>query len=500
MYSLLIVEDELLPRTALHTMIADHFPEFSDIREAASSEEALELIHRHKPDILLVDINLPGQTGLELCQQLAAQNLASHTIITTAYGRFNYAKTAMEIGCQAYLLKPIGDRELELAIRKCIAQIEQKKHATHISLGLETMRSYIQPYMLRSFRKDGLVPSLLQNGYGWPRDGHLSSFFLNWQTTLDDDSCLNLLLSLTPVFQNAFNIIADVSQGTLSILLQPKNTSVHCPVRVSFWLFTSLAARQSMHKTRSLGKLRFSGPFSDYQQLNHTFQNETGLLTAQLPPGQPYLEAGTFLGKNCFSKKRRTLLRQKIVQRFREGSLDRAASVLYRIEKENQEQMIQLLLEALWTFCPELDIIAVWNCMAERVSGVSGIHKWLRQIWNLHLTDTQQLPCDSIDTALQIMQTRYANPLSEASIAEEVGLSQSYFSRLFKQRTGENFSTVLLRIRLQHACEQIDCGSGDLNKIASDCGFTSGRYLDMNFRQIYGLSVAQYRLRKGGEN
>jgi len=70
---------------------------------------------------------------------------------------------------------------------------------------------------------------------------------------------------------------------------------------------------------------------------------------------------------------------------------------------------------------------------------------------------------------------------------------------LFKQKTGENFSTVLLRIRLQHAREQLDRGASDLNQIAADCGFASGRYLDMNFRQLYGLPVAQYCLQKGEE-
>ena len=109
MYSLLIVEDELLPRTALHSMITTNFPEFTDVREAASSEEAMEIMRTYRPDILLVDINLLGRTGLELCQQLADQGLAGHTIITTAYGRFSYARQAMDIGCQAYLLKPIND-------------------------------------------------------------------------------------------------------------------------------------------------------------------------------------------------------------------------------------------------------------------------------------------------------------------------------------------------------------------------------------------------------
>ncbi len=499
MYSLLIVEDELLPRTALHSMITTNFPEFTDVREAASSEEAMEIMRTYRPDILLVDINLPGRTGLELCQQLADQGLAGHTIITTAYGRFSYARQAMDIGCQAYLLKPINDRELEAALKKCIAQIEKTKHTTHITQGLETMRSYIQPYMLRSFRENGLAPSLLQNGYGWPQDGHLSSFFLKWQTALDDEASLNLLCSWNSIFQSAFHIIADVSHGTLSILLQQKPFAKQCPVRTSFWLFTSLAVRQSTKKTGTSGKLAFSGPFSDYQQLNHAFQNGAGLLFAQTIPEQPYLEAGSFLGKTCLSKKRRNVLRQKIVQRFREKKLERAASMLDRIEKENPEQMIQLLLESLWTFWPALDIAAIWSTLADLSFGASGIHRWLRQIWKHHLSGSQQLPSDSVDTALRIMQTRYTAPLSEACVAEEVGLSQSYFSRLFKQKTGENFSTVLLRIRLQHAREQLDRGASDLNQIAADCGFASGRYLDMNFRQLYGLPVAQYCLQKGEE-
>lgn len=497
MYSLLIVEDELLPRAALHSMIKKIFPEFTDIWEATCSKEAMKIVHTYRPDVLLVDINLPDHTGLELCQQLADQGLANHTIITTAYSRFSYAKQAMDIGCQAYLLKPINTRELENALKKCIIQIEQTKQNIHVAHGLETLRCYIQPYILHRFRQSGLAPSLLQTGYGWPQDGQLSAFFLKWQSILDDKDSLNLLFSWNFIFQNAFHIIADSTHGTLSILLQEKSSIKHCSARISVWLFTSLAIQQSKEKVGISGKLSFAGPFSAYQQLNQAFLNETELLSSKTVPDQPYLDAGPFLDKSCFSKKRRIVLRQKIVQRFREKKLKRAASVLAQIESENPEQMIQLLLESLWTFFPNLDIIAVWSTLSDLSPGVSAIHRWLQQTWNHYLASSELLPSDSIETALRIMQTRYATPLSEACIAEEVGLSQSYFSRLFRLKTGQKFSTVLLEIRLQHVCEQLDHGTNDLNQIAYDCGFASKRHLDMNFKQAYGLSIVQYCIKRG---
>ena len=242
-------------------------------------------------------------------------------------------------------------------------------------------------------------------------------------------------------------------------------------------------------------------PFQTYQQLNEAFQKEIELCSIPSVCGQTYLEAGYFFKKDGLPKTKRGVIRQKIIQRFREGNFERAAAVLYRLGKEYPEQMIQILTEAFWNFDPDLDLIEIWKQLPKMMPGIAGIYRWLNQIWQEYVGLTQKTEqMDPVSTALEILQTRYADGISEAQVAEEVGLSQAYFSRLFKQRTGENFSAVLSNIRLECARSLMDQGIKDLNEIAGKSGFVSGRYLDTVFKQTYGYSAAQYRRRKEEED
>lgn len=501
MYTLLIVEDEGLPRRALRAMIEKGYPEIGQIKEAEDGDEALQIARVWRPDILLVDINIPGLSGLELCRALAKEEMAGNTIITTAYGRFGYVKEAMDLGCQGYLLKPIREKELEQALQKCFSSIEERKHTARTFEGLESMKDYAKPYLMQEFAQKGIQSDLLKKGYGWQENGCLSAFYLTWENSNEKEKLLETLPLWNKALSFAFDVIADAWDGSVKILLHEKKSGLNQPVGTALWLGASLAVTWIWQEKKMNGKLCIAGPFQTYQQLNEAFQKEIKLCSIPSVCGQIYLEAGYFLKKDGLPKTKRGIIRQKIIQRFREGNFERAAAVLYRLGKEYPEQMIQILTEAFWNFDPDLDLIEIWKQLPKMMPGIAGIYRWLNQIWQEYVGLTQKTEqMDPVSTALEILQTRYADGISEAQVAEEVGLSQAYFSRLFKQRTGENFSAVLSNIRLECARSLMDQGIKDLNEIAGKSGFVSGRYLDTVFKQTYGYSAAQYRRRKEEED
>ena len=84
--------------------------------EASNGEEAAEMIRQHRPDIVLLDVNMPLMDGLDaLCQTRGLYFYVP--IVVTGYSDFDYAKRAMYSGVQRYLLKPVVASELEEAIR-----------------------------------------------------------------------------------------------------------------------------------------------------------------------------------------------------------------------------------------------------------------------------------------------------------------------------------------------------------------------------------------------
>jgi two-component system LytT family response regulator len=117
----IIVDDERLARTELKKMLQD-YPDINVIDEAANAEEGIEKIETQNPDIIFLDIQMPGKTGFDL---LASLEKAPHVIFTTAYDE--YALKAFDVNALDYLLKPIEPKRLADAVHKLHDEISREK-------------------------------------------------------------------------------------------------------------------------------------------------------------------------------------------------------------------------------------------------------------------------------------------------------------------------------------------------------------------------------------
>ncbi len=88
------------------------------VAEAASGDEALAMALLHRPDVALLDIEMPGPDGIEVARQLAADGFSGKTIIATTFGRPGYLKAAMSAGASGFLLKDAPAADLATAIRR----------------------------------------------------------------------------------------------------------------------------------------------------------------------------------------------------------------------------------------------------------------------------------------------------------------------------------------------------------------------------------------------
>ncbi|MCL4707638.1 LytTR family DNA-binding domain-containing protein [bacterium] len=108
----LIVDDEWLVRSELKTMLAG-YPEITLIGEAANVAQAIPLIQKNPPDVIFLDIQMPGASGFDLLDQI---DTAARIIFITAYDK--YALRAFEVNALDYLLKPISKERLAKAVKK----------------------------------------------------------------------------------------------------------------------------------------------------------------------------------------------------------------------------------------------------------------------------------------------------------------------------------------------------------------------------------------------
>ena len=122
MHKAIIIDDERLARNELKKLLGD-FPEVEVIGEAANAAEGIEKIESLMPDLIFLDIQMPGKTGFDMLTELEK---APHVIFTTAYDEF--ALKAFEVNALDYLMKPVEPKRLADALHK-MQQAEEKELA-----------------------------------------------------------------------------------------------------------------------------------------------------------------------------------------------------------------------------------------------------------------------------------------------------------------------------------------------------------------------------------
>ena len=124
----IIIDDERPARAELRKLL-QAYPEIEILDEAQNSKEAIEKIHEYNPDLIFLDIQMPGKNGFELLADLMS---APKVIFTTAFDE--YALKAFEVNALDYLLKPIDSKRLAEAIQKLTLQVgiqaQQKENKT----------------------------------------------------------------------------------------------------------------------------------------------------------------------------------------------------------------------------------------------------------------------------------------------------------------------------------------------------------------------------------
>lgn len=112
----IVIDDEQLARSSLIKILNENFPEVDVLAEAGDVPTAVKLIHKHKPDLIFVDVDMPGHSGLELPDFFDPENIFFKMVYVTGFSQ--YAVNAFELSAIHYILKPAGVEDLRAALGK----------------------------------------------------------------------------------------------------------------------------------------------------------------------------------------------------------------------------------------------------------------------------------------------------------------------------------------------------------------------------------------------
>lgn len=155
---ILVVDDEPAARKKISSFLKNETGNYQ-IKEAGNGLEAAEKINEFKPDLVFLDIQMPGMTGFELIKSIGAKNMPA-AVFTTAYDQ--YAIDAFEVNAVDYLLKPFDNTRFQKSFLRALEEIKLKKNPVkmieNLLVGLETEKKSIDKFLVKKGQKYFFVP------------------------------------------------------------------------------------------------------------------------------------------------------------------------------------------------------------------------------------------------------------------------------------------------------------------------------------------------------
>ena len=158
MFNALIADDEELERRAIKNIIINNFPEEFNIYEAKNGREAIEVAERIRPDLVIIDIKMPGINGIEAIKEMYKNLPESYFMIVTAYDYFNYAKEAIQHNVRQYILKPFNREDFASKISDAIDYLKRIYNRRSRELELKERLYSMEPAI-----KNELSSSIIYN-------------------------------------------------------------------------------------------------------------------------------------------------------------------------------------------------------------------------------------------------------------------------------------------------------------------------------------------------
>ncbi|WFR61158.1 response regulator [Paenibacillus amylolyticus] len=414
------------------------------IETMTNSIEARDMLTQTPIDILITDIRMPEVSGIDLLQHIHQHNLPTKVIILSGYSEFEYAQQGIRLGALDYLLKPVDKDDVEKAMSKAINNITKTRPA--------------QSIIWENFNGLEFLLSLLGHNESLRKQYEAFAEFMG-----NRRFCCLKLEGFTQEHQRVLkHAVGDKLNrliwvvGKQLIACVPEEAAAELTIKLDQLMVSPPLVLNDQHVTRQMFYKFFHNedvwPEDFIGMFNHS------------PSCGDWESAGNILKKYdqiCFRKQKIIFLMETILY-------------VYLTDKDRDAS------ETLdWIFNQLRHPDELSSTLMDRVN---------------RIRNNKQM---SIQTIVDKVQTYIEEHLSHGLSLDELGkvahLHPVYFSKLFKQETGENVSNYISRKRLEKASQLLQDSELRVADIAQMVGYRKNQYFIQLFKVEYGVTPYQYR-------
>jgi len=481
------------------------------------AEDAIDIIVKHRPELIVTDIMLPGMTGLDMIEQFAEESYYPKVIVVSGHNDFEYARRSIRFGVVDYLLKPFDTEEFADKIRNSLMIIKQEKD---LSNQMKQQKAYAQ-IGTRLMRDNYLVDFCLKRT---PLEEHIYQRLGLWNLQWLADQPYSVIIIDTkgfpdgkPVGRNSSlqtfaigNILNEMlTDQSMTIFFQdPKSrwiiiTGCECTQELIYSIIENVVNYQKIEL--AIGYSSTKSLFEDIKTAYdealkmfrvHSLSGDMDILMNAMTTKKEYPSPDQLASMICEGDEQsiRQAVHQFMLQMMLEEGIQRREDIIRSglnylsniheslSEKANKE--LEEIPMSVWEAFDECKTIEDYELV---------LYEYLKSMsQELYTPKTNAM----IDRAIKMIQSSYAEDITLTSIAESLSMHPVWLSQLFKKETGQTFTEYLTEIRIVKAKALLRETSMKVYEIASAVGYNDLQYFGSLFKKKTGQTPKECRYGK----
>ena len=542
MLKIFLAEDEVVVRETIKRMIPWEELGFELVGEAADGEMALPLLIRQQPDLLITDIKMPFMDGLTLARLAKKEIPGLKVVILSGYDDFNYAKQAIGIGVEDYLLKPITKNALIERLSEIRSRYEHEKTQKEY---YEKFQREMQAYEKNSSRDffEALVGGSMDMMEVYKRAEKLGLDIvaeaynvLIFTMNCDEDfsgqrdeyssweaESLELLENFFAGHSSAMLFRSNIF--SYGVLLKGQRETIEENTRACVDEIRKILSRQDGRREWFLAVGQSVDRLSQIQKSYHTasrafsqrYLYDENILyydereTMEHPGGQAETEDNAYLQKVDVNALNPAILQKFLSNGLQEETENFVKDYFYAIGQEPMESLVFRnyvilnvrfsvisFIKGLGCDTNEMESADTEEVLAESgknmESAIAYAKKMISQAIEIRDQNSGNKNRSILKTAVDFIDSHYMDEeISLNTVANVANVSSNHFSALFSQNMGQTFIEYLTSLRMNKAKELLRCTGMRSSEIAGEIGYKDAHYFSYLFKKTQGMTPSDYR-------
>ncbi|MDR6883310.1 AraC family transcriptional regulator [Bacillus sp. 3255] len=451
MYRLLIADDEALEREGMEWIVSRMMPGTFEIIHAENGRAAIRKAEEHRPHIILMDVKMPGIHGLEALKEIKAHHPQIKMVLVTAYEYFEYAQEALALGVKEYVVKPARRDHIVSLLQRLVAEIEQEQRKRDEELAMRDKLFQLLPLA----------------------ETELALNFMSDQVSEMEAGNLAELLGLS------------IDQGCALVLAVPELG--HIPEKE-----LGLEKKRIYESVKAMAK--------------SAVRDRIGCVVSSMVYSHMvifFLEKPSARGDRPSDEAQ--ALGAKLLEALRsQRGIEAAVGIgsvgagIQGIKRSYYEAVFASTYHKTWgTLCRFGDLHEV-SMEGQRDTGDTSRERTYVELAIKQIREErEQRTWSVVDKAVTFIKGKFQEELSLEEAADHVHLNPYYFSKVFKQHTGETFIDYLTGLRIDRAKAYIREGQLSLKEVCYAVGYKDPNYFSRVFKKVTGVTPTEYRHQPG---